>query len=212
MDLEQEETIATDDDSSEADQSFYLSRLMLTEHQFSTPTLLSHRVLISEEISPQIGLQYRTGQNRKTSIIKQQTHGTVVSPINPASVQACIIEEESSSEREHSEVLRPIPIHGTNSLASHQHTVPILRPSLRINGKPFGEKTDPLATMKNTQLLNTKNRSLPSKRKESPDTKEYNKEFNTPLPKHDKPTLTAKPCVSPGKCSNLTTQIKLSAV
>lgn len=55
-------------------------------------------------------------------------------------------------------------------------------------------------------------RSLPSKRKENPDTKEYSKVFNTPLPTHDKPTLTAKPYVSPGKCSNLTTQIKLSAV
>lgn len=55
-------------------------------------------------------------------------------------------------------------------------------------------------------------RSLPSKRKESPDTKEYNKASNTPLPTHDKPTLTANPYVSPGKCSNLTTQIKLSAV
>lgn len=55
-------------------------------------------------------------------------------------------------------------------------------------------------------------RSLPSKRKKSPDTKEYNKEFNTPLPSHDKPKLTAKPYISPGKCSNLTTQIKLRAV
>lgn len=55
-------------------------------------------------------------------------------------------------------------------------------------------------------------RSLPPKRKDSPDTKEDNKAFNTPLPTHDKPTLTAKPYVCPGKCSNLTTQIKLSAV
>uniref|UniRef100_A0A8C2G264 Ankyrin repeat domain-containing protein 31 n=1 Tax=Cyprinus carpio TaxID=7962 RepID=A0A8C2G264_CYPCA len=103
MYLEQEESIATDDDSSEADHSFYLNRLMLTEHQLSTPTVVSHRVLITEEISPQIELQYPTGQNRKTSITKQQTHGTVVPPINPASVQAGIIGEESSSERENSE-------------------------------------------------------------------------------------------------------------
>ncbi|KTF94378.1 hypothetical protein cypCar_00001155 [Cyprinus carpio] len=104
MYLEQEESIATDDDSSEADHSFYLNRLMLTEHQLSTPTVVSHRVLITEEISPQIELQYPTGQNRKTSITKQQTHGTVLPPINPASsVQAGIIGEESSSERENSE-------------------------------------------------------------------------------------------------------------
>uniref|UniRef100_A0A9J8AU02 Uncharacterized protein n=1 Tax=Cyprinus carpio carpio TaxID=630221 RepID=A0A9J8AU02_CYPCA len=199
MYLEQEESIATDDDSSEADHSFYLNRLMLTEHQLSTPTVVSHRVLITEEISPQIELQYPTGQNRKTSITKQQTHGTVLPPINPASVQAGIIGEESSSERENSEVLRLIPIHGTNSLdAPHQQHVQTLRRSLRINGKTFGEKTDPLATVKNTQLLNTKNRSLPSKRKKTPDTKEYNKEFNTPLPSHDKPKLTAKPYISPG--------------
>lgn len=55
-------------------------------------------------------------------------------------------------------------------------------------------------------------RSLPSKRKESPDNKEYNKAFNTPLTTRDKPTLLAKPYISSGKCSNLTTQIKISAV
>ncbi len=55
-------------------------------------------------------------------------------------------------------------------------------------------------------------RSLRSKKKESPDTKEYNKAFNAPLPSHDQPTLTAKPYISPGKCSNMTTQIKLSVV
>lgn len=51
-------------------------------------------------------------------------------------------------------------------------------------------------------------RSLPSKSKKSPDTKEYNK----PLPIHDNSTLRAKPYVSAGKCSNLITEIKLSAV
>ncbi|KAK2911719.1 hypothetical protein Q8A67_003852 [Cirrhinus molitorella] len=197
MDLDEEETIATDDDSGEVDQSFYLSRLMLTEHQFSTPTVLSRRVL-SEEISPQIELQYHTGQSRKTSTPKEQTHGTVVPPTNPASVKV-LKEKESSSEREHSEVLRPIPIHGTISLdASHQQPGPTLRRSLRINGKTVGNKTDPLATMKNTQLLNTQHRSLLSKSKKSPETKEYNKAFNTPLPIHEKPTLLAKPYISPG--------------
>ncbi|XP_050966820.1 ankyrin repeat domain-containing protein 31 [Labeo rohita] len=102
MDLDQEETIATDDDDSdEADQSFYLSRLMLTEHQFSSPTVLSRRVL-SEEISPQIDLQYRTGQSRNTSTTKQTTHSTVDPPTNPGSVKA-LNEDESSSEMEHSE-------------------------------------------------------------------------------------------------------------
>ncbi|KAI2664419.1 Ankyrin repeat domain-containing protein 11 [Labeo rohita] len=199
-----EETIATDDDDSdEADQSFYLSRLMLTEHQFSSPTVLSRRVL-SEEISPQIDLQYRTGQSRNTSTTKQTTHSTVDPPTNPGSVKA-LNEDESSSEMEHSEVLRPIPIHGTISLdASRQEPGPALRRSLRINGN----KTNPLGTMKNTQLLNTQHRSLPSKSKKSPDTKEYNK----PLPIHDNSTLRAKPYVSAGKCSNLITEIKLSAV
>ncbi|XP_016428768.1 ankyrin repeat domain-containing protein 12-like [Sinocyclocheilus rhinocerous] len=109
MDLEQEETIATDDDSGEADQGFYLSR-----------------------------------------------------------VKALVNEEESSSERE--------PREGN----------PVDAPSLE--------------------------KSLPSKRKENLDTKEYNKAFNTPLTTHDKPTLLAKPYISSGKCSNLTTQIKISAV
>ncbi|XP_026067891.1 ankyrin repeat and KH domain-containing protein 1 isoform X2 [Carassius auratus] len=209
MDLEQEETIATDDDSTEADHSFYLSRLMLTEHQFSTPTVASNCVLISQEISPQIDLQYRTGQNRKTSITKQQTHDTMDPLINPASFQARITKEERSSEREHSEVLRPIPIHGTDSLdASHQQAVPTLSCSLRINSKTFGGKTDPLAKMKNTQLRNTKKRSLPSKRKKS----SGNKELNTPLPTHDAPTVTAEPYISPGFSGQGTTEQKSGKV
>ncbi|XP_043096547.1 ankyrin repeat domain-containing protein 31 isoform X2 [Puntigrus tetrazona] len=88
-----------------------------------------------------------------------------------------------------------MPVHSTKSSdASRQQAVPTLRRSLRISGK----KTDALATMKNTQLLNAQHRSLPTKIKEGPDTKEYNKEFNTPLTTCDRPTLTPKPYISPG--------------
>uniref|UniRef100_A0A8C2JM29 Ankyrin repeat domain 31 n=1 Tax=Cyprinus carpio TaxID=7962 RepID=A0A8C2JM29_CYPCA len=198
MDLEQEETIATDDDSDDGGADH--SRWMLTEHQFSSATVASLRVL-SEEISPQIDLQCRTGQSRNTSTTKQQTHSAVVTPTHPVRVRALVNEEVSSSEREPREVLRPIPTHGTISLdASHQQPGPTLRRSVRINGKAVGTKADPMATMKSTQLLNTQQRhmSLPSKRKESPDNKEYNKAFNTPLTTRDKPTLLAKPYISSG--------------
>ncbi|KTF78820.1 hypothetical protein cypCar_00026248 [Cyprinus carpio] len=165
MDLEQEETIATDDDSDDGDADH--SRWMLTEHQFSSATVASLRVL-SEEITPQIDLQCRTGQSRNTSTTKQQTHSAVVTPTHPVRVRALVNEEGSSSERE--------PREGN----------PVHAPSLE--------------------------KSLPSKRKESPDNKEYNKAFNTPLTTRDKPTLLAKPYISSGKCSNLTMQIKISAV
>ncbi|XP_051751149.1 LOW QUALITY PROTEIN: ankyrin repeat domain-containing protein 31 [Ctenopharyngodon idella] len=166
MDLNQDETIATDDDSGEADQSFYLSRLMLTEHQLSSPIVVSPGVL-SEEISPQIDLRCCTKQSRNTSTT-EQTHGTVVPPANVVRVQAVLNEGESPSEREHSEVVRPISINGSNLEASHLQPEPSLRRSLRISAKNNGKKSDPLATMKNTQLLNTQHRSL----KESPDTSE----------------------------------------
>ncbi|XP_026108273.1 tonsoku-like protein isoform X1 [Carassius auratus] len=196
MDLEQEETLATEHSvDGEGDNSFYLNRFTLTKHHFSSATVSSLRVL-SEDISPQ--MQCQTGQSRKTSAAKQQTHSTLVTSTNPARVKAPVNEEESSSERESREVLRPIPIHGTISLdASHQQSGPTLRRSVRINGKTAGTKVDP-STMKRTQLLNTQHRSLPSTREESLNTKEYNKAFNTPLTPHDKPTLLANPYISSG--------------
>jgi len=54
----------------------------------------------------------------------------------------------------------PIPTHGSNSDASHLEPGPSLRRSLRISAKNIGNKTEPLATMKSTQLLNTQQRSI----------------------------------------------------
>uniref|UniRef100_A0A8C1D629 Ankyrin repeat domain 31 n=1 Tax=Cyprinus carpio carpio TaxID=630221 RepID=A0A8C1D629_CYPCA len=105
MDLEQEETIATDDDSDDGDADH--SRWMLTEHQFSSATVASLRVL-SEEITPQIDLQCRTGQSRNTSTTKQQTHSAVVTPTHPVRVRALVNEEGSSSEREPREGWTPL--------------------------------------------------------------------------------------------------------
>ncbi|KAK7165007.1 hypothetical protein R3I94_003402 [Phoxinus phoxinus] len=188
MDLNQDETIATDDDSGEVDESFYLSRLMLTGYQLSSPIVVSPGAL-SEEISPQIGLQCYTRQSRNT-FTTEQTNGTMLPPANLVRVQAVLNEEESSPERENSEVVSPIPVHDSNSDASQLEPGSSLRRSLRISAKNIEKKTDPL--MKSTQLLNTQQRSP----KESPETKEYNEGFNTPA--HEKQTLLAKPLVSPG--------------
>ncbi|XP_048045151.1 ankyrin repeat domain-containing protein 31 isoform X3 [Megalobrama amblycephala] len=182
MDLHQDETIATDDDSGEADQSFYLSRLMLTEHQLSSPIVVFPGVLSEDNvISPQIDLQCCTKQSRNTSTTTEQINGTVIPPANLVRVQAVLNEGESSSEREHSEVVSPVPIHGSNSDASLLQPEPSLRRSLRISAKNNGKKTDSLATVKSSELLNTQHRPL----KENPDTSE-------------KQTLLNKPFVSPG--------------
>ncbi|XDV20251.1 hypothetical protein PO909_025605 [Leuciscus waleckii] len=102
MDLNQDETIATDDDSGEVDESVYLSRLMLTEYQLSSSPIVVSPGALSEEISPQIGLQCYTKQSRKT-FTTEQTNGTMVPPANLVRVQAVLDEEESSPERENSE-------------------------------------------------------------------------------------------------------------
>ncbi|XP_067296154.1 ankyrin repeat domain-containing protein 31 isoform X2 [Pseudorasbora parva] len=189
MAFNQDETIATDDDSGEVDENCYLSRLMLTGHQLSSPVSPG---ALSEEISPQIGLHCFSIQTvlNQTSTT-EQTRGTVIPPANLIRVQAVLNGEESSSGRECGQVVNPIPIHGSNSDASHLQPGPSLRRSSRISAMKSGGKMYPLATM-NPQLLNTQHRSL----KESPDTKVYNKGSNTPT--HEKQPLPCKPFIKPG--------------
>uniref|UniRef100_UPI003FA4C030 ankyrin repeat domain-containing protein 31 isoform 2 n=1 Tax=Danio rerio TaxID=7955 RepID=UPI003FA4C030 len=187
MDLDQEETIATDDDSGEVNGSIYLRRLMLTGHQSSSSNVVFSAEM-SEDISPQIELQCCTEQSRKTSTT-EQTHGTMLSPANTLRDQAVLTQEQNSPGRDHilhSEVVRPRPVQDTVSLdAPQRQPGPVLRHSTRKI-----VRTDLLDKMKSPPQQNTQRRSLPSKKK-NPDTKA----LSTALPTRAKQT---KPNFSQG--------------